>query len=184
MIKETHSSHFMSYTILINNQESFIRRNLCYTCCGAMAGIRNNSSSTWESIWWPIAPWANALSLSYISFPRPILNASTICKMFFASFTKLWYLINANLLNGVGFYYVNQFYIFNSSLSILSTIPRKGRKCFLFIDALNTFYLRLYGVRHMVKVNSDNERWNLLSHGLLFHFSSKGYFICTIPQTG
>ena len=29
---------------------------------------------------------------------------------------------------------------------------------FLFIDALNTFYLRLYGVRHMVKIHSDNER--------------------------
>ena len=28
----------------------------------------------------------------------------------------------------------------------------------LFNDALNTFYLRLYGVRHMVKDHSDNER--------------------------
>ena len=28
----------------------------------------------------------------------------------------------------------------------------------LFNDALNTFYLRLYGVRHMVKDNSDSER--------------------------
>ena len=27
----------------------------------------------------------------------------------------------------------------------------------LFNDALNTFYLRLYGVRHMVKDNSDSE---------------------------
>ena len=30
----------------------------------------------------------------------------------------------------------------------------------LFNDALNTFYLRLYGVRHMVKDNSDSERGN------------------------
>ena len=38
----------------------------------------------------------------------------------------------------------------------------------LFNDALNTFYLRLYGVRHMVKDHSDRERRNLLSsHGLL-----------------
>ena len=29
---------------------------------------------------------------------------------------------------------------------------------FLFNDALNTFYLRLYGVRHMVKDHSDRER--------------------------
>ena len=55
----------------------------------------------------------------------------------------------------------------------------------LFYDALNTFYLRLFGVRHMVKDNSDSsERGNPLPpHGLLFP-SSKGSFICTIPQTG
>ena len=55
----------------------------------------------------------------------------------------------------------------------------------LFYDALNTFYLRLYGVRHMVKDHSDSERANLLPpHGLLFPISSNGSFICTIPQTG
>ena len=38
----------------------------------------------------------------------------------------------------------------------------------LFNDALNTFYLRLYGVRHMVKDHSDSMRGNLLPplHGL------------------
>ena len=50
----------------------------------------------------------------------------------------------------------------------------------LFNDALNTFYLRLYGVGHMVKDHSDSERGNPLPpHGLLFPISSKGYFICT-----
>ena len=59
-----------------------------------------------------------------------------------------------------------------------------GRKC-LFTNALNTFYLRLYGVRHMVKDYSDRERGNLLSlHGLLFMICSKSSFICIIPQTG
>ena len=49
----------------------------------------------------------------------------------------------------------------------------------------NTFYLRLYGVRHMVKDHSNIERGNLLPpHGLLCPISSKGSFICTIPQTG
>ena len=33
----------------------------------------------------------------------------------------------------------------------------------LFNDALNTFYLRLYGVRHMVKDHSDSEKGNPLS---------------------
>ena len=44
------------------------------------------------------------------------------------------------------------------------------------------FYLRLYGVRHMVKYHSDSERGNTLPpHGLLFPISSKGSFICIIP---
>ena len=32
----------------------------------------------------------------------------------------------------------------------------------LFNDALNTFYLRLYSVRHMVKDHSDSEKGNPL----------------------
>ena len=53
----------------------------------------------------------------------------------------------------------------------------------LFNDTLNTFYLRLYGVRHMVKDHSDSQKGNLLPpHGLLFSINSKGSFICTIPD--
>ena len=37
---------------------------------------------------------------------------------------------------------------------------------FYFNDALNTFYLRLYGVRHMVKDHSDSEKVNPLSASL------------------
>ena len=38
----------------------------------------------------------------------------------------------------------------------------------LFNDALNTFYLRLYGVRHMVKDHSDSDKVNPMPpHGLL-----------------
>ena len=40
----------------------------------------------------------------------------------------------------------------------------------LFNDALNTFYLRLYGVRHMVKDHSDSEKGN----PLLPHRQSRG----------
>ena len=55
----------------------------------------------------------------------------------------------------------------------------------LFNDALNTFYLRLYGVRHMVKDHSESERGNPLPpHGLLFPINSKSSFISIIPQTG
>ena len=49
-----------------------------------------------------------------------------------------------------------------------STVSRKQGNV-LFNDALNTFYLRLYGVTHMVKDHSDSERRNPLPpHGLLF----------------
>ena len=60
----------------------------------------------------------------------------------------------------------------------------EGRKegYVLFNDALNTFYLQLYGARHMVKDHSDSERGNpLLPHRLLFSIISKGSFICIIP---
>ena len=60
-----------------------------------------------------------------------------------------------------------------------------GERNVLFNDALNTFYLRLYGVRHMVKDHSDSEKGNPLPpHRLLLSINSKGSFICTIPQTG
>ena len=53
----------------------------------------------------------------------------------------------------------------------LPVIINKGH--FLFNDTLNTFYLRLYGVRHMVKDHIDSERRNLLPpHGLLFLINS------------
>ena len=56
---------------------------------------------------------------------------------------------------------------------------------FLFNDAINTFYLRLYGVRHMVKGYADSEKGNLLpAHSLLLSINSNGSLICTIPQTG
>ena len=55
----------------------------------------------------------------------------------------------------------------------------------LFNDARNTFYLWLYGVRHMVKDHSDSTKGNPLPpHRLLLSINSKGSFICTIPQTG
>ena len=66
-------------------------------------------------------------------------------------------------------------------LQISSKIEGRG----LFNDALNTFYLLLYCISHMVKDHSDSERGNPLPpHGLLFAINSKGSFICTIPQTG
>ena len=65
-------------------------------------------------------------------------------------------------------------------------IARKEReRNVLFNDALNTFYLRLYGIRHIVTDHSDSEKGNPLPpHRLLLSINSKGSFICIIPQTG
>ena len=80
-----------------------------------------------------------------------------------------------------------------SGQSVLSTLAThefttmggERERNVLFNDALNTFYLRLYGVRHMVKDHSDSEKGNPLPpHRLLLSINSKGSFICTIPQTG
>ena len=51
-------------------------------------------------------------------------------------------------------------------------------------DTLNTFYLWLYGIGHMVKDHSDSKRGNLLPPiAAMVLNSSNGSFICTIPQT-
>ena len=58
---------------------------------------------------------------------------------------------------------------YNIHFKILSTEYRKEEGNILFNDALNTFYLRLYGVGHMVKYHSDSEMkpaaatWAILS---------------------
>ena len=81
----------------------------------------------------------------------------------------------------------------SSGYKCFSLVHIEGRKeemkCFrkegivLFNDALNTFYLRLYGVRNMIKDHSDSAKGNLLlPHRLLFPISSKGSFTCTIPS--
>ena len=53
---------------------------------------------------------------------------------------------------------------------------------FYLTNALNTFYLRLYGVRHMVKDHSDSERGNpLRPHRLLFTIMQQGFFYMHHP---
>ena len=71
-----------------------------------------------------------------------------------------------------------------TELFLIPASEREREKMFLFNDALNTFYLRLYGVRHMVKDHSDREKGNPLPpHRFILSINSKGSFICTIPQT-
>ena len=44
------------------------------------------------------------------------------------------------------------------SLRTFLIVRKERERNVLFNDALNTFYLRLYGVRHMVKDHSDSEK--------------------------
>ena len=62
---------------------------------------------------------------------------------------------------------------------------KEGKKemFYLIMHSIH-FYLRLYGVRHMVKDHTDSKRGNPLPpHRLLFLISSKCSFICIISQT-
>ena len=63
-------------------------------------------------------------------------------------------------------------------------LEQTGRKevNVLFNDALKTFYLRLYGVGHMVKDHLDSERENPLPpHELLCPNNSKMFFYMHHP---
>ena len=56
-----------------------------------------------------------------------------------------------------------------------------GRKEMFYLMTHSTHFIYSY----MVRDHSDSERGNPLPpHRLLFPISSKGSFICTIPQTG
>ena len=75
----------------------------------------------------------------------------------------------------------------SSRLVILCLLAKEGRKegNVLFNYALNTFYLKLYDIKHIVKDYSNSERGNPLTpHGQQFPISTNVFFICIIPQTG
>ena len=60
----------------------------------------------------------------------------------------------------------------------------EGRKEMFYLTMHSTHFIDCYMVSDLVKDHSDSKRGNPLPHGLLFPISSKGSFICTIPQTG
>ena len=60
---------------------------------------------------------------------------------------------------------------------LMSVSERERERNVLFNDALNTFYLWLYGVRHMVKDRSDSEKGNLLPPHRLLFIKIMWYFI-------
>ena len=86
------------------------------------------------------------------------------------------------MLGGFGEWWVFCVFFFHVGVGVVWRVLGRKEGNVLFNGALNTFYLWLYGVRHMVKDHSDSEKRNPLPpHRLLFPISSKGYFIRTIP---
>ena len=62
---------------------------------------------------------------------------------------------------------------------------RKKEEVFYLTTHSTHFIYGYMASEHMVMDHSDSKRENLLPpHGLLFPISSKGSFICIIPQTG
>ena len=129
-------------------------------------------------------PTAILLSYSHFTVLQPFYCPRVIL-LSYSHFTVLqpFYCPTAILLSYNHFTVLQPFYC---PTAILQSYNYSGRKegNILFNNALNTFYLRLYGVRHMVKDNSDSERGNLLLPHRLLLPSSKGSFTCIIPQTG
>ena len=61
----------------------------------------------------------------------------------------------------------------------------EGRKEMFYLTTDSTHFIYGYMASDMVKDHSDSERGKPLPpHRLLFPISSKGSFICIIPQTG
>ena len=70
--KETHCRHigysfWLAARVLLyapSHRQDNTYHSLCYTSCGALAGMRNSSMGPPHegSIRWPIAPWANTLT--------------------------------------------------------------------------------------------------------------------------
>ena len=89
-------------------------------------------------------------------------------KIFFLIYINKFKTILQSLTIGHACQYIShQSEISKRPLNLEAENPSKLRereRNVLFNDALNTFYLRLYGVRHMVKDHSDSEKGNPLSN--------------------
>ena len=155
---------------------------LCYTSSGALAGTRNNS----------MGPTFTQFSSCHITQNGRLLCCQTLPGYLYIVYYKSKLDV---LLRKIGLLLPTDVTEITEAtrstrLSVCvmdgigwSTHPHgqlfRGEITVLFNDALNTFYLRLYGVGHMVKDHYDSEKGNSLPpNRLLFPINSKGSFIC------
>ena len=109
--KETHCRHIVySYRLTArvllyapSHRQDNTYHGLCYTSRGALAGTRNSSMGPPHegSIRRPIAPWANALPLSYVPLPVSLSDTAGLASGKSSWHRKRsltltgWYLFNA-----------------------------------------------------------------------------------------
>ena len=186
-----------------SHREDSTYHSLCYTSRGALAGTRNSSMGPPHegSIRRPIAPWANALPLSYVPLVN-LLNAWDICHSIYtrnhchiyapivacitfspptggAESMKLSCVVPASV--------ICTWLIHTSWRKILHLCVSTVREGMFYLTTHSTHFIYGYMASDIiiVKDQSDSERGNPLPpHGLLFPISSKGSFICIIQQTG
>ena len=149
---------------VVLNAPSHIRNNtyhgLCCTNRGTLAGMRNNS----------LGPPSLLYQTSSTGCNETYNNGSTMEDRSDDLLHHEWTLHHGATYRSMVMRNI-------TLVSHTRWIPKEMEGNVLFNDALNTFYLRLYGIRHMAKDHSDSERGNLLPpHGLLFPISSKGSF--------
>ena len=59
------------------------------------------------------------------------------------------------------------------SQNMIINLPEKRERNVLFNDALSIFYLRLYGVRHMVKDHSDRKETRCCHIGYSYQLTAR-----------
>ena len=151
--------------------------SLCYTSRGALAGTRNSSMGPP----WRIDPTTHR-TMSERSY-----HGATSC-----SSDEIE---NKNWLSGLWSWSTRGFRFRGIIEKFLENTKRS--KCeegylwnkegnILFNDTLNTFYLQLYHMTSDIwwRTTQIARKKTRCHHVLFFPISSKGSFICTIPQTG
>ena len=69
---------------------------------------------------------------------------------------------------------INLFYVVSALVTHIRVLWRRKEGNVLFNDALNTFYLRLYGIRYMVKDHSDRREETCCRHiGYSFRLAAR-----------
>ena len=129
-----------------------------------------------ESIRRHIAPWVNVLTTDLHLDPSGQTKINNVFECIKSIFKK-----SKHLLNTAQRAVRNEM----TTIKSIKLVCEREREMFYLMTHSTHFYLRLYGVRHMVKDHSDSDKGNPLPpHRLLLSINSKGSFICTIPQTG